>query len=412
MRLSRLLSLLLALLALTAAPALAQQVVTVDGRGATEREAIKHALAEAICRVNGASLETRTNLRQEVRDVIDGVEVEFSYQNDSDVDVRTASSGHIRSYELISSQPTSTGVEVTLQAVVLRFDPDNPRPGKKKTLVVEEFTLAPGALNLSGETKGEAALLSFLQDELTSRMVRSRKFTVLARKSLDIVLREQGFLKGQGVAAEERAKLGNLLGADYIVAGRVDYLAVRTHTKRVKLTGYTSESRSAELQATLTVYNVGSGAIEWEDSYANEFTWDAEELKRTPGFKDDGAVARSMIELATETLGRRLLRNTFPPRVMLVDSTRPLRPLLYLNAGDALLEVGDELDLVLPGAPLVDPDTGDVLGRSERRLGRILVTEVTAKLSHARLVDPTEAVLEELSSDAFDPTTLVCLEPR
>ncbi len=412
MRLHRLLSSFFALVVLLAVPSLAQQVVTVDGSGPSEREAIKHALAEAICRVNGASLETKSSLRQEVRDVVAGVEVEFSYENDADVDVRTASSGHIRSYELLSSQATSTGHEVTLQAVVLRFDPDNPRPGKKKTLVVERFALAPGALDLDGQTTGEAALLSFLQDELTTRLVRSRKFTVLARKNLDLVMREQSFLRGQGVSQEERAKLGNLLGADYLVAGRLDYLSVRTERKQVKLTGYTTESRRAELHATLTIYNVGSGAIEWEDSYTHEFTWGQAELERTPGFRDDGALARSMIELATEELGRRFLMNTFPPRVMLIETTRPLNPVLYLNAGDALVEKGDQFDLVLPGAALVDPDTGDVLGTTRRTLGRIVVTEVGPKLSHARLVDPTESLLEELSSDGFDPTSLVCYERK
>jgi TolB-like protein len=412
MRLHRILTALLALATLLSAPLFAQEVVTVNGSGPSERDAIKHALAEAICRVNGASLETQSHLRQEVRDVIDGVEVEFSYENDADVDVRTASSGHIRSYELLSSQATSGGYEVSLRAVVLRFDPDNPRPGKKKTLVVERFTLAPGALDLDGQTTGEGPLLSFLQDELTTRLVRSRKFTVLARKSLDLVLREQGFLREQGVSQLERAKLGNLLGADYLVAGRVDYLSVRTDRTRVKLTGFTTESRRAELRATLTIYNVGSGAIEWEDSYTNEFTWGDEELKRTPGFRDDGALARSMIELATEELGRRFLMRTFPPRVMLIDSSRPLSPILFLNAGDALLEPGDELDLVLPGKELVDPDTGDVLGTAQRKLGRIVVTEVTPKLSHARLIDPTEALLEELSAEGFDPTELVCYEPN
>ena len=364
-------------LVLLGSAASAQEVVVADGSGTNERDAIKHALAEAVCRVNGASLETKSTLRQEVRDVVDGVEVEFTYSSADELDVQTASRGHVRSYELLSSVPSGSGRDVTVRAVVLKFDPENPRPGQKKTLIVERFSIADGAVNLPGEPKGADALLGFLQDGLTTRLVRSRKFTVLTRKNLGTVLKEQGFLRDSGVAPGERVKLGQLLGADYIVSGRVDYLAVETQRKTVKLTGYRKEAKRAEVRMTLSVYNAGSGAIEWEESYTNDFEWDDALLKREPGLRDDGALARSMVELAGEELGVRFLRRTFVPRVMLVDTDRPLKPVFYLNAGDALVKPGEEFDLVRRGAPLVDPDTGDVLGTVER-LPEKLLDAVTA----------------------------------
>lgn len=407
MHLRQLLSLLI--LALSSSLAMAQEVVVTNGSGTNERDAIKHALAEAVCRVNGASLETRSALRQEVRDVVNGVEVEFTYSSADELDVQTASRGHVRSYEVLSSMPTETGREVTVRAVVLKFDPENPRPGQKKTLIVERFEVADGAIQLAGEARGADALLGFLQDGLTTRLVRSRKFTVLTRKNLSSVLKEQGFLRDSGVAPGERVKLGQLLGADYIVSGRVDLLSVQTQRKTVKLTGYQKESKHAEVRMTLSVYNAGSGAIEWEESYTNDFEWDDATLKREPGLRDDGALARSMVELAGEELGGRFLRRTFTPRVMLVDTAKPLRPVFYLNAGDALVSVGEEFDLVRRGEPLVDPDTGDVLGKVERVLGRLVVTRVTPKLAHARLVDPDEGLLEALHGEDFDLADLACV---
>ena len=387
---------------------LAQEAITVRGTGQDERDAIKHALTEAICRANGATLESQSTLRQEVRDVVTGVETEFTYQTEENVDIVTASQGHIRRYDLLSSKPTASGVEVEVRAVVLRFDPDNPRPGSKKTVVVERFTVAPGALQLDSPAEGTEALLSRLQDQLTTRVVRSRKFTVLTRKNLKSIDAELGFLKDREVAPGERVKLGQLLGADYVVSGRIDLLAVHTARETVKLTGYVVESKSAEVRVTMSVYNVGSGAIEWEENYPRNFSWSDEELKRDAAFRDDGAIAISMLELGAEDLARRLLTRTFPPKVMLVDTESEV-PVFFLNAGDSLVAVGDVFELVRRGAPLVDPDTGDVLGYVDRKIGSLRVIGADLKMSRAQLIDPTAELLAEVSAPSFDTTRLVCL---
>lgn len=387
---------------------LAQEAITVRGTGKDERDAIKHALSEAICRANGATLESRSTLRQEVRDVVTGIETEFTYQTEENVDIITASRGHIRRYDLLSSQPTASGVEVEVRAVVLRFDPENPRPGSKKTVVVERFAVAPGALLLDSPAEGTESLLSRLQDQLTTRVVRSRKFTVLTRKNLKSIDAELGFLKDREVAPGERVKLGQLLGADYVVSGRIDLLAVHTARETVKLTGYVLESKSAEVRVTMSVYNVGSGAIEWEENYTRNFSWSDDELKRDAAFRDDGAIAISMLELGAEDLARRLLTRTFPPKVMLVD-TESEAPVFFLNAGDSLVAVGDVFELVRRGAPLVDPDTGDVLGYVDRKIGSLQVIGADLKMSRAQLIDPTPELLAEVAAPSFDTTELVCL---
>lgn len=407
---TRLLRVLLVLLATLcfAGGLLAQETVTVRGTGKDERDAIKHAISEAICRVNGASVESKSALRQEVRDVVSAVEAEFDYQTDERLDVVSASKGHVRRYDLLSSQPTADGREVEVRAVVLRFDPENPRPGSRKTLVIERFELAPGALSLDSPAENADVLLSRLQDQMTTRVVGSRKFTVLTRKYLRWVDQELAFLKTRDVAPDERAKLGALLGADYVVAGRVDRLAVHTERQTVKLTGYVVESKITEVRLTMSVYNVGSGAIEWEGSYTRDFSWGDDELKRDGSLRNDGALAVSMLELGAEDLSRRLLMRTFPPKVMLIDR-ETATPTFYLNAGDTLLSIGDPLDLVRRGAPLVDPDTGEVLGHVERKVGTLRIVSAEEKLSRAQLVSPTPELLAEVMSAGFDPTELICL---
>jgi len=389
----------------------AADVVTVSAEGKDRREAIQHALAEAICRVNGATVETSSTLRQEVRDQIRGVEVEFAHETQDELSIRTASKGHVRNYDVLSAVATEAGFEVRLNACVLRFDPDNPRPGSKKTLIVDRFSVAPGALHFDTESTGAEALLSQLQDELTTRMVRSRKFSVLTRKNLGIVQKELKFISGDGIAAGERIKLDNLLGADYIVSGRIDLLAVTTKRKTIKLTGHEVVAKSADVQLTLSVYNVGTGQIEWEESFGQDYTWDGRALDQEPLLQDDGVIARTMVERCVEELASRLLKRTFQPKVVFLNTKRPLHPIFTLSVGESLVTVGEEFDLVVRGEAISDPDTGDLLGYDETFYGRLRVTSVEQKLSRAMLIDPEEDVLEWLSTDGFDPSILVCRLP-
>ena len=114
-----------------------------------------------------------------------------------------------------------------------------------------------------------------------------------------------------------------------------------------------------------------------------------------------------MMALGSEDLARRLMSRTFPPRVMLVDRTNPSVPILYLHAGDSLIALGDEFDLVRRGEALVDPDTGDTLGQVERKVGRIKIVHVDAKMSRAQLIDATAALLEQVADERFDFGELV-----
>jgi hypothetical protein len=391
-----------------ALPALAIESVKVEATARSEHEAIQYALAEAVRRVNGASVETGGVLRPEVQEAVRRIEIDFDPKLTDVFHIRSLSNGYVRSYAVLSSKRGQAGVTVELEAQVLSFDPDNPRPGARKTIVVDPFSLAPGALVLDQPATGSEALLAGLRDDLTSSLVQSRKFSVLTRKNLAGVLAEQTFIAGGRVGTSEKAKLQNLLGADYLVSGSIDRIYVHTSSSTVKLTGYTTYSKVADCALTLTVYNVGSGQIEWTESYARSYSWDDDALKADPEFKNDGTVARTMILEGAAQLTRLMIRRSFPPKVVDVDIDAPGFPVFFLNAGSALYAVGDELDLIAQGKALTDPDTGEVLGHRERIVGILRITRQDDKLSQAVLVDATADQLAWVKSEAFDPTQLLC----
>jgi hypothetical protein len=57
-----------------------------------------------------------------------------------------------------------------------------------------------------------------------------------------------------------------------------------------------------------------------------------------------------------------------------------------LKYGEGLLASGDIYALFQQGKQIIDPDTGAVLGNSEKYLGLVRITEVMPKMSKAQML--------------------------
>jgi hypothetical protein len=83
-------------------------------------------------------------------------------------------------------------------------------------------------------------------------------------------------------------------------------------------------------------------------------------------------------------LTNRILASLYPLRIESIADG-----VFYLGKGGDSIHVGDEFRVLKQGSPILDSDTHEVIGYSEKELGQIVVTEVEPKLSKARLADGT-----------------------
>ncbi|MFT7485363.1 MAG: hypothetical protein ACI9F9_001213 [Candidatus Paceibacteria bacterium] len=392
----------------SALPAQAREKVTVTMTAPSEIEAIRYALAEAVGRVNGVEVSTAGKLHPELAEVVQRLEIDFDPQRKDPFHIRSISHGYVRSYEVHTAEVSDAGTTVEIEAEVLTFDPANPRPGARPTVVVEGFSMGAGALQLDHPAVGAEILLVGLRDDLEASLVRSHKFSVLTRKNLSGLLREQAFLEGDKVGPTEKIKLHQMLGGDYVVSGRIDRIYVHTETKTVKLTGFNSQTKAADVSMTLNLYNVATGQLEWSTPYERSYRWNSAELKADPSFADDGIVARTMVIDAGAQLSKDLVRQVFPLRVIEVDREAPGGVVFYLNAGKDTVKIGARFELVQLGKELRDPQTGELLGHRERVVGLVHIVRQTAKLSQAEWIDPKALDEAWFDSETFDPAQLAC----
>ena len=334
--------------------------VVANGRGVTADEAINNAIAEAVRRINGTYVDAHqsTSVRTEggIVSNAEGESASFSYSERVNANVSTTARGAISSYEVVSQNPGAHGVDVRIRARAPRYRAPGIDSGNRRKLAVLPFSSRLGQIEFFGETYGEELAAELSQDILT-QFVQSRRFAIVDRESWGALRSEQSILASALTPIEEKAKLGAMLGADYLVLGELLDAGGGMGVRTERLTG---------------VQHVEAGEIGVLDPQGRSFQ------SRTGALVE---LSKRLVGIATDRI--------YPIQVVNVSSPTSV----VLNQGGATLSMGDRLILVELGAPMVDPYTKEPLGRVESEVGLLEIKRVDGKVAYANLVGSASATL-------------------
>jgi len=244
---------------------------------------------------------------------------------------------------------------------------------RKATIAVLPFELAGSA-----DFAGDPFETTILQDAFNRVLVNSRKFVVVDRARLKRVRDEQRFGGSGLVDAGSRARIGRLLGAQYLVMGTVFDYSIEPPREMAYGSGWASPVRvSVEVQ----VVESSTGQI------VSARKASARVQARAPDARTASRVPREALEQAAEQVASQSLNAivgvAFPIKVVEVRDGE-----VRLNRGtDGGLMAGTVLRCFAAGRALYDPDTKELLGRSEHAASTVEVTEVLATMTVARIVD-------------------------
>ena len=163
----------------------------------------------------------------------------------------------------------------------------------------------------------------------------------------------------------ERVRFGQVLGADFIVVGKVRFNKIER-----KILDPVSMKTS---QREETVAEVTFSAIE----IATRQMLLANTLKLNVGSN-----IGSSLEAVGQAVGSQVSETLFPLRVLTTDDPNALT----INQGGLAVSVGQKFILMELGRDLVDPDTKESLGRREVELGLVEIARVDNNVSYAKLV--------------------------
>lgn len=208
---------------------------------------------------------------------------------------------------------------------------------------------------------------AIILDLIEQRLNQSGRFDLVDRRQLDQSITEidlQSALQGEPIDTSA------MIGADYIVIGRLDQVEYRTEQETIRAVGRTVTSRSGTVDGTFYLIDVARGAVETVHRLALELSGSA--------LDDPRDLANA---IATDAV-RGLFVEIVPFEVVSIVGDQ-----IYLSQGENWgVQVGEIYEIVSLGQEMFGSD-GRSFGRAERKVGEVRIHRVQADRSLATLLD-------------------------
>lgn len=332
--------------------------VETRGEGSTQNIAIASALREAVLSVNGGQLAGVSESAQATLalDTEDRSSVASSSMTSEAISTQTE--GVVDSYTVVEASEQQGLWSVRLRARVAKYEVS--QQAERLRMAVMPFRLMDSS---------QASFGLAVTDALTSSLTQSRRFAMLDRDFLEEQSAELGFVVSGGAAIPELARLGNRLGTDYLIAGRIERANLSERTIELSSTGQSRTITTADANLSYRIIDVATTQIKYSD--------------RWQGSGRDLSLSQ-LARRAGSEIGETILNAIFPIMVASYSNNN-----VTLGQGGNDIQIGDRYRLVQFGEPIVDPYTQESLGRKERSVGVVEITSVQAKLANASIIETT-----------------------
>ncbi len=269
--------------------------------------------------------------------------------------------------------------------------------GLKKLVAVSKFE---NKTSIAGG--GLFDLDNGLADQLTDALVQSGQFVVLERETLGDVIQEQDMAASGRFQKSKTARTGKLTNAQILIKGTVTEFesSASKSNSGINISGFSIGGKSASAHIGLIIRlidtttgevldsqrvegNAKAGGLNLGVNYGN-VNFGSKSFKATPL----GKATQITIDKAVKYISSRLKNLPYQGRVVKVSED-----VIYVSAGKKVgTSEGDVFSVYARGEELIDPDTGEILGSDEEKVGQIKIFSVQEKFSKARAVGDLEGI--------------------
>lgn len=232
------------------------------------------------------------------------------------------------------------------------------------------------------------------QDMLITELVKSKNFRVIERERIDAIMKEKGLVLSGDIDPTTAMKIGKLLGAEYLIAGSVTEFG-KTEKGARGAWGIGFGAKKVEFVSALDarLFSVNTGEILWADSASEkESNFNLEIFGSGGGVENDERMFDKVLRPVVKKLAQSLLQTQLStstnsaPKIGKVASVSGNT--IFINLGSMHnVKTGDTFGVYKVIKEIKDPDTGEVLGKEENKVGEIRITVVKGeKLSEATLI--------------------------
>lgn len=230
-----------------------------------------------------------------------------------------------------------------------------------------------GVIDFENKTAyGQTRLGQAASDILITELVKTGKFIVVEREKVNKLLEEQKLGLTGAIDPNTAAQMGKVLGLNAIVTGAISNFGVRTTGSDYLITQ--TKRQEATCTIDVRVVDAETGQILFADSgkgVSKVGSGSFLGLGTRGGYAEsiEGDALRAAVSQMTINITSQINKKPWSCRVADVEGST-----VYLDAGmDSGLEVGQKLAAFKLGREIKSPQTGLVIGRTEEKLGEIVI---------------------------------------
>jgi hypothetical protein len=336
--------------------------VEAEGTGTSYNNAINSALTNAVSKVTGMQIENASSVVSNSIKKTSNLDLSLSSKSlVTNNTTATKTVGHINSYEVLNKRITSNkNHHVKVMASIYKYEPSMTSSRKRlaflPTIYKEEFTNFFGDIHSS-------EIASMFNSNLEQLIVQARKFSVLSRQELEQIGSELSLMSSNMTPTKEKAKIGQIVGADLLLMTEVVFAEVTQHKKLSQITGQVSSLINGAITINVKVIDTVTSEIKYSSIHTQEVI---SEITR-----------EELLNRVAKKTANELVHRIYPIRIINVKGNN-----VTLNFGGDKSNIGQLYEVFETGEKLIDPYTGESLGTVERNIGRLQISKITGKVSY------------------------------
>jgi len=362
------------------------------GHGINRDEAIKKALSQAVAQVRGVKISSGDyefgyrSASADIEKKDTGKKVEFdavSVHTGGSV-LKTEIEGLVKTYEVLDEKKIDDNTyEVTLKVWV--YDYEAPDKTSRIKLAIMPIKTLRQRYQFGDFLTPAGDLSRKLAQKLSVGLSETNKFAVLDREYVLDFAHNRNILLSDDSSLEEKAKLGKVLGADYMIVGTISDARLQIKQKTSSAIGHPIREYEADfvfdyrliIGPTRQVKLADIVNISLETEQVKELVkeWEPEDLD----FRE--IIDNLTFRVANQVVGT-IIDRLYPIRIASIDKNGQI----IINQGGKRIAKGLVLDVFTEGKEIFDVDTKESLGKTEVLTATIKIDKVTPKISYAKII--------------------------
>ena len=362
------------------------------GQGITREQAIQKALYQAVAQAKGIAVSSgryefgfqSAGVGIDTKDT--GKTIEFDA-----VSVQTGGStrltdiaGWVKSYEIIDEQKIDDRTyEVTIKAWV--YDYEDPEQTNRLKLAIMPIQTLYDSYRFGNYVPSAVEMSLKLSQQLSASITQTNKFAVLDREYIAEFAQNRNILLSDDSPIEEKARLGQVLGADYMIVGTVSNAGLQIKEKTSRAIGrpireyevdyvfdyrlIVAPTRQVKLADTVNI------ALEEDQVRVLVKEWEPDDLDY-----------REMVDNLTTKVAKQVVDSIIDRLYPIRIASKNIEGQVIINQGGKRISKGSVLEVFIQAKEIIDFDTKESLGKTEILIATITIEKVTPTISYARLV--------------------------